>query len=197
MAELRLTRSISLTNVPWNEIAELHAERTDSSLSKAARELKKFKESLEVLPFIRSPNTSLQPIITTLGTYYGVDTVKLSFPFFPSRIFPIRKVWIMHPWQNPSEIVEELHIKGEIYRDRTPLILWWLLLFISSACFSAALVGLTLYGISLMGLLILEPELSMKAYVRDLRLWVSLLCFLMVWSGLSGKAITNLFNRTN
>lgn len=195
MTDLRITKTIQLRRIPWEDIAELHSSRIDVSISKALSELRSFREALEVLPTIKHRASKYHKIITTLGAFYGVDTLKLTFSLLPLKSFSIRKIWSLEPWLNPHQISEEVIVAGNSYKSPISLFFLWLLILIVSATFSAALVGITLYGVSMIVLMSMEPELSIKAFIRDVRLWSALLCFLTVWAGLSGKAFTNIIKR--
>lgn len=195
MSNLRITKTIQLRRLPWNDIAELHSSRIDIPLNKASYELRTFRESLEVLPTVVHHAPRYHKIITSLGAFYGVDTLKLSFSLLPFKSLSIRKIWSLHPWTNPHQISEEVIINGRVFSTKTALAFIWAGMFLASAAFSATLVGLTLYGLSMIVLLCIEPELTLKALFRDFRLWSALLCFLTVWAGLSGKALANLFKR--
>lgn len=195
MNNLRITKTIQLRRLPWDDIAELHSSRTDIPLNKATFELRSFREALEVLPTVQHRAHKYHKIITSLGAFYGVDTLKLSFTLLPLKSFSIRKIWSLNPWTNPHQISEEVIVSNRVFKSRTSLALIWSSMFLASAAFSAALVGLTLYGLSMIVLLCIEPELTIKAFLRDFRLWSALLCFLTVWAGLSGRALANVFKR--
>lgn len=77
------------------------------------------------------------------------------------------------------------------FSDKRSVFFIWLLSLVASSFVLALWAGLTLYGFALILLFLYEPFFAGVAVFRVWYLFVALLCFLVVWAGLGGKAILN------
>lgn len=79
------------------------------------------------------------------------------------------------------------------FSDPRSVILLWGFLNLINSFITALWIGLSFYGIAFLALFLVEPYFAGLAAFRVWYLFLSILCFLVVWAGIGGKAIINTF----
>jgi hypothetical protein len=128
-----------------------------------------------------------------------VDCSKLLESFGADTLIIVKRI-IKRPFLLNLEVEASLErgikwkyrIGDREFSDRLSVVLIWLLSLIASSFILALWAGLTLYGFALILLFFYEPFFAGVAVFRVWYLFVALLCFLVVWAGLGGKAVVNL-----
>ncbi|GEM_PF-5113962 len=84
-------------------------------------------------------------------------------------------------------------VGDKTFSEPRSVILLWLLLNLINSFITALWIGLSFYGLAFLILFFVEPYFTGLAAFRVWYLFLSILCFMVVWAGIGGKAIKNTF----
>lgn len=208
---MRIEQRINVEDIPWDSLEERLQKRFQVAPSKASKILSRLRRRLRSpfeLSWFRSSSLSRDEnqAMALLCEQLGADRVIILFERTLSLI-GVRIQYRQEVGCSPS--LKELssdtpkgssfaNIEIEIFGRRIKISKFWQIVscYLAFSLFGIATyvigIGLLLYGLSVFLLFLYVPDLVLVEATRKGRMGLALLCFLVVFAAILGRAVANI-----